>query len=141
MSIDAGSIYKVYFHGPAYKVLERVQVEGDRAIGLMAGELPPNSEPASAEALLAPRLVELCFQTAGIWEVKTKRRLALPAGIASILVHRSEKDASGKRLYAVVEARQDGESFDAKVLDETGRVFVEVDGYRTVVFEEDRELP
>ncbi len=141
MSIEAPSIYQVYFHGPAYKVLERVQVEGDRAIGLMAAELPPNSEPAGVEALLAPRLVELCLQTAGIWEVKTKRRLALPAGIDSLLVHRSEKDAGGKRLYAVVEARQDGESFDAKVLDETGRVFVELDGYRTVVFEENRELP
>ena len=127
--------------GPAYKVLERVQVEGDQAIGLMAEDLPPNSEPANAESLLSPRLVELCFQTAGIWEVKTKRHLALPSVIGSLVVHRSEKDASGKRLYAIVEAKQGGESFEARVADETGRLFVELDGYRTIVFEENRELP
>ena len=127
--------------GPAYKVLERVQVEGDQAIGLMAEDLPPNSEPANAESLLSPRLVDLCFQAAGIWEVKTKRHLALPYMIGSLVVHRGEKDASGKRLYAIVEAKQGGESFEAKVVDETGRLFVELDGYRTIVFEENRELP
>ena len=141
MPIVQESIYQVYFHGPAYKVLERVQVEDDQAIGLMPRELPPATSPETAELLLAPRLVELCFQTAGIWEVSKKRILALPMAVRQLKVYRAEKDAAGHRLYAVVKAIDGGERFDARVVDEAGRVYVELLGYETVTFEENRELP
>jgi hypothetical protein len=40
--------------------------------------------------------------------------------------------AGERRLYAVVESRQGGEAFDARVVDEKGLVHAEVVGYRTV---------
>jgi hypothetical protein len=141
MPIVQESIYKVYFHGPAYKVLERVQVENDQAIGLMPRDLPPNAAPEGAEALMAPRLVELCFQTAAIWEVAQKRTLALPMALRLLKVYRAEKDAAGHRVYAVVDAVDGGDRFDARVVDETGRVYVELLGYESVTFEENQELP
>jgi hypothetical protein len=48
LSITANAIYGICFHGPAYKVLERVKVDGETAIGLMAGTLPPDTAPENA---------------------------------------------------------------------------------------------
>ena len=39
--IEAADIYRVYFHGPAYQVLEKAWWDGNRLIGLMASNLPP----------------------------------------------------------------------------------------------------
>ncbi|MCP4423408.1 MAG: SDR family NAD(P)-dependent oxidoreductase, partial [Chloroflexi bacterium] len=131
MPITAAEIYNIYFHGPAYKVLQCAQVDGAQAVGLMPNALPPNTSPAAA-AIMAPRLIELCFQTAGIWEIQTKGALALPLAIGSVTTYRQAADANGRRLYALVEAINDGETFDAQVVDEGGRVYVSVTGYRTV---------
>ena len=131
MAIVADDIYKIYFHGPAYQVLERVQVDGGTAIGLLANELPINSQPADVAELIAPRLVEFCFQTAGVWEIHTKQQMALPLAIGSVTAYRQEADAKG-RLYAIVEAVDDGAAFNAQVVDKSGNVFVELNGYRTV---------
>ena len=132
MGIMAQDIYKIYFHGPAYQVLERVQVDGNQAIGLLAENLPPNCNPADAPELIAPRLIELCFQTAGVWEIHTKQQMALPLAIGHVSAYRQEAEATG-RLYAIVEAVDDGAVFNAQVVDEVGNVFVELLGYRTVL--------
>jgi malonyl CoA-acyl carrier protein transacylase len=131
MDIVADDIYKIYFHGPAYQVLERVQVAGDQAIGLLAENLPANANPAGAPELIAPRLVEFCFQTAGVWEIHTKQQMALPLAIGRVTAYKQEAEAKG-RLYAIVEAIDDGAAFTAQVVDKSGNVFVELDGYRTV---------
>ncbi|MCB8924323.1 MAG: SDR family NAD(P)-dependent oxidoreductase [Ardenticatenaceae bacterium] len=131
MDIVAEDIYKIYFHGPAYQVLERVKVAGDKAIGLLAGNLPANANPANAPELIAPRLIEFCFQTAGVWEIHTKQQMALPLAIGRVTAYKQEAEAKG-RLYAIVEAMNDGAEFKAQVVDKSGNVFVELDGYRTV---------
>jgi NAD(P)-dependent dehydrogenase (short-subunit alcohol dehydrogenase family) len=130
--IEKPDIYRVYFHGPAYQVLERAQVEGDRAVGLMAEGLPPNTAPEGVESLMAPRLIELCFQTAGIWDMATKGVLALPLAIGSITTYRQPEAATGRRLYALVTAMDDGAAFDAQVVDDVGDVYIDLHGYRTV---------
>jgi NAD(P)-dependent dehydrogenase (short-subunit alcohol dehydrogenase family) len=129
--IRAADIYRVYFHGPAYQVLEAAQVSGDLAVGLFAENLPPNSDPAEAASIMAPRLIELCFQTAGLWEMKTKGVMALPLAIGSVATYGQPERASG-RLYAVVRAVDGGASFDAEVVDAQGRVYVALRGYLTV---------
>ncbi|NJD19169.1 MAG: SDR family NAD(P)-dependent oxidoreductase, partial [Gemmatimonadetes bacterium] len=64
--VDATAIYETYFHGPAYQVLaEAWRHRGDVA-GRFASPLPPNHEPAGQATQVAPRLVELAFQTAGL---------------------------------------------------------------------------
>ena len=133
--VGMADIYRVYFHGPAYQVLDWVQVDGDRAIGQMAADLPPNTRPGDAASLMAPRLVELCFQTAGIWEARQKQVLALPWQIGAVTTYRQPAAANGQRLYALVEAvnGEDGDTrFNAQVVDESGAVYVDLRGYRTV---------
>ncbi len=131
LSITAEAIYSIYFHGPAYQVLERAGVDGDTAIGLMTANLPPNTDPANAASVMAPRLIELCFQTAGVWDIKTTGTMALPLGLASVTAYRQPEEATG-RLYALVTAVNGGEAYDARVVDEHGNVYIDLKGYRTV---------
>ncbi len=128
----AEEIYGVFFHGPAYQVLERVGVLDNQAIGMMPRELPPNSEPADVQYLMAPRLIELCFQTAAQWSVECKEAMAFPLGVRSLTVYQQPGLAEDARYYSKVTTGDDGESFDAQVVDEAGRVYVEMHGYRTV---------
>ncbi len=128
LPITRDAIYRIYFHGPAYQVLESACVSGDTVIGLMAEKLPPNSDPADAEQLIQPRLIELCFQTAGVWEIKTKGVMALPLELASVSAYRAPEP--GVRLYAVVKAV--GGGFNAQVLDADGAVYLNLIGYHTV---------
>jgi NAD(P)-dependent dehydrogenase (short-subunit alcohol dehydrogenase family) len=132
LPIGADAIYGIYFHGPAYRVLERAAVEGDTAIGLMTANLPPNTDPADAQSVMAPRLIELCFQTAGVWDIKTNGTMALPLGLESATAYRQPDGVNGQRLYALVKALDGGEAYQAQVVDDTGEVYVELKGYRTV---------
>jgi hypothetical protein len=99
----------------------------------MVHGLPPNQSPANAASLMAPRLIELCFQAAGILEVSRDSVLGLPTAFAAARTYRQAEEADGERLYAVVTRREEGgAAYDAKVVDGRGRVYVELEGYRTV---------
>jgi hypothetical protein len=81
---------------------------------------------------MAPRLIELCFQTAGLWEMATKGVMALPLAIGSVTTYSQPEAAEGGRLYALATPVDDGAAFDAQVVDEAGNVYVDLKGYRTV---------
>ena len=107
-------------------------MQGGQCVALMPHDLPPNTAPADVESLLAPRLVELCFQAAALWHVKTHNAMAFPLGFASVTAYRQPEEADGRRLYGIVQTTDNGDTFDAQVVDETGNLFVELKGYRTV---------
>jgi NAD(P)-dependent dehydrogenase (short-subunit alcohol dehydrogenase family)/acyl carrier protein len=135
LNIKQDAIYQIYFHGPAYQVLERAQVDGDTAVGLLAANLPANTNPVAAADLMLPRLIELCFQTAGIWEIKTKGVMALPLAIGEVKSYplpTANGQPPAARLYALVQAINGGASFNAQVVDSEGTMFVELKDYRTV---------
>jgi hypothetical protein len=90
----------------------------------MAPDLPP--EQATD---FVPRLIELCFQTAGVRELAAAGRMALPTHVDRVTRY-DGADAPG-RLWAVVTPRDGGEEADAEVVDERGRVRVRLEGYRT----------
>ena len=48
------AVYGVYFHGPAYQVLDRAWRDNGHVVGRLAGELPANHEPASAADRVRP---------------------------------------------------------------------------------------
>jgi len=80
---------------------------------------------------MAPRLIELCFQTAGLWEMATLGRMGLPQYVRQVIFLRTPDLAVGG-LYAVVTSNPDQGSFDADVLDSAGNRYVQLLGYRTV---------
>ena len=139
LGITAETIYRVYFHGPAYRVLEGAAVTDEAVVALVRSDLPPEVAPGTSHLLTAPRLLEACFQAAGLWLLDRKETMGLPAGFGSVVFHRPEGGAQG-RLYATVAVRGGGESFDARVVDEGGRVHVELAGYRTAALPERMRL-
>jgi hypothetical protein len=125
--VGAESIYQIYFHGPAYRVLQRAWRDGKKIIGQFAMDLPVNHAPAERPLLMAPRLIELCFQTAGLCEIASDGRMGLPLHVNHVAAITPPADVP---LYAVV-TPHDG-TFDAEVVDATGKRYVVLSGYRTV---------
>jgi hypothetical protein len=78
----------------------------------------------------APRLIELCFQTAGLWEMGVHGRLGLPLHIDAVRVWQVPNAANP--LYAVVTPDSKQQSFRAEVIDGNGNLYVQLIGYRTV---------
>ncbi len=132
LPIEADEVYKSFFHGHAYQVIERARVSENESVALMAHDLGPNTEPADAASLMAPRLLELCFQSAALWNTKVKNAMAFPLGFEAVTAYRQPEEAEGRRLYCVCKTHNDGESFDAQVMDEAGNVFVKLQSYLTV---------
>jgi hypothetical protein len=130
-TVKAEDIYQVYFHGPAFQVLEGVQRSGDVVLGKLHKGLPATT--AGEHALVStPILVELCFQTAGIWEIGKTGSLALPRSIESLTLHR--QSVNGVTIYAEVTPAQGADGsmqFDARVIDSKGRLYLELKNYRT----------
>ncbi len=126
----ADEIYRVYFHGPAYRVLDAAWRDGDRVVGRLAADLPPNHRRADAPLLVEPRLIELCFQTAGILELGTTGRLGLPLRVGAVEVL-AVPDPVG-RWRAVVSPRADGRGVDAVVVDDAGHVRIALEAYETI---------
>jgi hypothetical protein len=129
-TVEREDIYRIYFHGPAYQVIERAWRDGEQTVGLLPAELPADHEPADAPLATAPRLLELCFQTAGVHQLGTSGRMALPERIGRVAVV-GDRHAAGGRLHAVVTARPDGTA-DAEVVDAAGQVRLRLEGYGTV---------
>jgi acyl transferase domain-containing protein/acyl carrier protein len=130
--IEAADIYRLYFHGPAYQVVERVWWDGHRIIGLMANSLPANHLPSKLQTLMTPRLIELCFQTAGLWEMGAQGRMGLPQHIDRVSSLLPAPESADTRLYAVVTSDWGRGTFDAEVVDTKGNRYLHLSGYRTV---------
>jgi hypothetical protein len=137
-AVERDDIYRVYFHGPAFQVLERSWRDGDRTVGLLSADLPAGYAPPDAPLVMAPRLIELCFQTAGIRELGGSGRMGLPDRVGRVAVPHPGEGADG-RLYAVVGAPAADGTVDADVVDESGRVLVRLECYGTVELPEGPE--
>ncbi len=129
-AMAAGQVYAFYFHGPAYRVVSSAWRAGDAAVAELAAPLPDDRVPASAPLATAPRLVELCFQCAGLWQAGTEGVLALPLRVGSARVLADPAKVRGT-LHAVARERSPG-CFDCLVIDARGNVIVQLEGYVTI---------
>ena len=129
-AVTHDEVYRVFFHGPAYQVVDEAWHRGSDAVTRLARRLPAACAPAAGQTTTEPRLAEACFQTAGLWEVGQAGQLGLPAHVDQVsTLHRPLPDSE---LFAVAHQAEDG-SFDCQVVDSEGDVVVRVKGYRTIV--------
>jgi hypothetical protein len=131
MSLSAEEIYKLYFHGPAFQVLEAVQQDGPDLLGKLQRELPALTAQEQS-MVTSPVLVELCLQTAGVWEIGKTGTLALPRSIGRMKVF--HPSINGGAVFARVKPHECGDGlfcFDAWVVDAKGQVYLEIEDYRT----------
>jgi hypothetical protein len=131
--IAPSDVYRLYFHGPAYQVVAEAWREDGAAVGRMADHLPADHEPATTHTQLGPRLEELCFQVAGLWEAGREGRLALPSHVDRLSVLGPVPTGDGETLVAVARPTPGVSGvFDCQVRDPEGRVLLRLEGYRTV---------
>jgi hypothetical protein len=126
--LSPDEIYRIYFHGPAYRVVEKAWRSNGEAVGLFSDSLPPDHDPSAGATLVGPRLIELCFQTAGLLEMGTRGTMGLPLHVERVRLLREPTETG--RLFALVRPADAG--FEARVMDEAGHVYLALEGYRTV---------
>jgi acyl transferase domain-containing protein len=129
--VEAADIYKVFFHGPAYQVLERAWLHRDRTVCRFFASLPGHHFPPERPLAMAPRLIELCFQAAALREVADRGRIGLPLHVGEVRLWRSPDLAEGP-LDVVVAPAADGGGFDAEVVDAAGSRYLHLRGYTMV---------
>ena len=106
--IDQGEIYRRFFHGPSFQVLEGAS--GITADGLES-EILVDHRALSGGLDTAPLILEAAFQAAGLHRMVVDGALALPARIEQVsLLSRPEEGAA---LWALV--RRDGDRYDIDV--------------------------
>ena len=126
--VSADDVYAAYFHGPAYQVVGAGWRAGDSSAAQYASDLPANHSPSDQPTQAAPRLIELCFQAAGLWEIGREGRMALPTHVGRAVVW----PAANQAEQVTVTAKQGPEGFDCTVTDADGTVLVQLEGYRTI---------
>ena len=129
--VEAADIYRVFFHGPAYQVLERAWLNHHRTVGEFSQSLPSAHHPPESPTVMAPRLIELCFQAAALREVAGNGRIGLPLHVGQVRLCGAPDRAEGP-LYAVVTHSPNEDSFDAEVVDKAGNRYVQLQGYKVV---------
>ncbi len=132
--ISREDIYRRYFHGPVFQVLDAVSVLGEDGVEVSPVERrsPWLGEHGHGEFETSPFLREVGFQAAGLWEMAELGRMALPAGVDRILL--SPEPAPEGGLRTLVRLREGGGAdavFDIWTCDEDGRCFDQMLGYRT----------
>ncbi len=128
--VEAAQVYRIYFHGPAYQVIEKAWWDGERMVGELTSNLPDECKPSDPPTLIRPRLIELCFQTAGLWEMAAHDRMGLPRQVDGVSWLRPP-DLEGSAFYALVTPHPDLGTFDAEVVDGEGNCYLRLDGYST----------
>jgi NAD(P)-dependent dehydrogenase (short-subunit alcohol dehydrogenase family) len=128
-AVTHGDIYRVFFHGPAYQVIDEAWHRGSAAVSRIARHMPADLPPDAFHMTTEPRLAEACFQTAGLWEIGHAGHLALPAHVDLASVPR--RPVPEGELYAIARPAEGG-GFDCQVVDKDGDIVIRVNGYRTV---------
>lgn len=130
--VGADLVYGLFFHGPSFRVLAEATFGDGVMTGRSAVGLPAVTSPAR-RSLVAPLLVELCLQTAGLWELAALGTMTVPRGIDRVRRLSGADDLAAAPVTAVVVPRGDS-VFDAVVLDDSGVTRLVVEGYRTTPF-------
>ncbi len=131
--VSSREIYNLYFHGPSFQVLESAQAANGSLLGKFNKKLVKVGVD-DPSLLTTPLLIEMCFQTAGLYEVGATGTLALPQSVGTLKIFK--QPINGVAIYAEVKPHLHGEtySFDARVVDAKGDVFLEMTDYRTSAF-------
>jgi NAD(P)-dependent dehydrogenase (short-subunit alcohol dehydrogenase family)/acyl carrier protein len=126
--ISSADIYKLFFHGPSFQVLESAQVNNGTLLGKFNKKLV---EMTADDPILfaTPLLIEMCFQTASLYEVGATGTLALPQSVGTLKLFKQPLNSIA--IYAEVKPHQNSYSFDVRVVDAKGNVFLELTDYRT----------
>ena len=128
---------EVWYHGPVYRCLKQVSVDGNRVWGrIIAAPLSEFAGQRGAGGWCVPSsILDGCFYTCGlsVW-AKQEGAMSIPAGIDRLTFGRLPRDGEELIVLATehgVEGRM--ASFDFTVLGEDRSVVLAAEGYRITI--------
>ena len=135
ITVTKEEIYKKYFHGPSFQVLEGiVRVDKDASLALYHTTPRPQWNDGPRTLLANPMLIEAAFQCCGFQDMSIAHKMTLPDGIAEVAVLKNQLPPAQLYLYGVNRGNTaDGKTLhDAYVFDAQGDVWVEIHGYQAI---------
>jgi len=126
-------IYKQYFHGPSFQVLDSVlSVEPDQIFAVYKKPAAPLWGDGVSRKLSAyPMIIEALFQTCGYRDLHYDKKTALPDSIDKLLIAGEGEAPEKLYLLAVFKGKTlDSKSiYDAYAYDEGGRLWIELQNF------------
>ena len=127
--MEAAKIYRIYFHGPAYQVLDCAWRDGNRIIGKMAKNLPNDHDPSEPDADCAAADRALLPDRRPL-EISEHSRMGLPLILIKCVGREPRTWPKGGCMQSSLPIR--AKKFDAEVVDADGNRYLRFSGYRTV---------
>ena len=118
--LTADEIYKTYFHGPSFRVLDGLlSIEKDAVLGIFKRPAAALWRVKTPKLLFHPMVMEALFQTCGWRDIQFDRKMTLPDAIGSAIVHDNNPDPDRLYTYAVYKGTtEDGKTrYDAYAFD------------------------
>ncbi|OGS62814.1 MAG: hypothetical protein A3J79_09595 [Elusimicrobia bacterium RIFOXYB2_FULL_62_6] len=130
--VTAEEIYKVYFHGPSFRVLDGIlSIEKDAVLAVFKRPAAALWRVKTPKLLFHPMVIEGMFQACGWRDIHFDRRLTLPDAIGSVIVYDNGPDPDRLFLYAKYKGmNEEGRTrFDAWAYDSEMRPVAELKDY------------
>jgi len=130
--VDKETIYKTYFHGPSFQVLDLI-IEADRneVVGVFKKPSKRLLGDNDFKYYFHPMIIEAVFQTCGWRDLYIDNKMTLPDSIDEVIVKDNREDPEKLFTYAVFKGLNEyGKSvYDGWAFDENGEIYIELRNY------------
>ena len=131
--VTGADVYQLFFHGPVYRVIERIRWTPLVTVATLNTRLPAAYSPPESATVAAPRIIEFALQTAGLMTIAHLGKNRVPHRTARIQRYSATDVYGGQPLLAIATRRAaDPNVNDMMVVDLQGRVLQRIEGYHTV---------
>jgi malonyl CoA-acyl carrier protein transacylase len=133
---DAAAIYKTYFHGPSFQVLDGIlSVDKNSVLAVFKRPAAPLWKNGQQRLVFHPLVFEALFQACGWRDIQFDRAMALPDAVGAAIVYDNEpQDPDTLFLYGVFKGRtEDNRSlYDAWAFDADYKLVAELRDYAMI---------
>ena len=130
--ITAEEIYKIYFHGPSFRVLDGIlSIEKEAVLGVFKKPSAALWRVKTPGLLIHPLVLEAMFQTCGWRDIHFDRKMMLPDAVGQAMVYDNNPDPDRLYTYAVYKGTtEDGKTrYDAYAFDSEMNPVAELKDY------------
>ncbi len=129
---DKQTIYKTYFHGPSFQVLDGIiEATRNEVIAVFQKPQTPLLGDRDFDYIFHPLIIEALFQTCGWRDLYIDSKMTLPDSVESVKIVDNKRDPEKLFTYAVFKGLNNfGKSvYDAWAFDENGVIYAEILNY------------
>jgi NAD(P)-dependent dehydrogenase (short-subunit alcohol dehydrogenase family)/3-hydroxymyristoyl/3-hydroxydecanoyl-(acyl carrier protein) dehydratase len=130
--INSETIYKTYFHGPSFQVLDGIlNIDKESVIGVFKKPQAKLLGENDMNYIFHPMIIEAVFQTCGWRDIYLENKMTLPDQIGEIYIKDNNPDPEKLYTCAIYKGINDyGKSiYDAYSFNENGEIIVYLKNY------------